>query len=85
MTVHRHSLTVLVAAVVLSVSSFFLYRVLPVAGIALGVSSGVIAAVVMAHLGVLVALVGPFVVLRRRLRRRDRMTARSASERANRL
>ncbi len=70
MTVRRHSLTLLVAAVVLIVSSFLLYRLLPAAGIMSGVSSGVIAVVVMAHLGVLAALIAPFVALRRRSRRR---------------
>ena len=73
MTTRRHSLTLLVAAVVL-VSAFLLYTVLPVAGITLGVSSGAIAAVAITHLGVLAARVAPFVALRRRLRRRrDRM------------
>jgi hypothetical protein len=70
MTVRRHSVTLLVAAVVLIVSSFLLYRVLPVAGITLGVSSGVIAAVVMVHLGVFAALIAPFIALRRRSRGR---------------
>ena len=69
MTVPRKKLALLVAVVVIVLSSF-VYRVLPAAGIALGVSSGVVAVVVMAHLGVLTALIAPFVVLRRRSRGR---------------
>ena len=70
MSDRRHSVALLIAAVVLIVSSFVLYRILPAAGMALGISSGVVAAVVMAHLGVLAALIVPFVALRRRSRRR---------------
>ena len=70
MRIRRHNLPLLVAAMVLIASSFLLYTVLPVAGIALGVSSGVIAVVVMVHLGLLAAVTAPFVALRRRSRRR---------------
>ncbi len=69
MTVSRNGLALLVAAVML-VARSFVYRVVPAAGIALGVSSGVVAIVVMAHLGVLAALIAPFIVLRRRSRGR---------------
>jgi hypothetical protein len=70
MSVGRHSVPLLVVAVVLIVSALPLYRVLPVAGITLGVSSGTVAIVVIAHLGVLAAVIAPFVALRRRSRDR---------------
>ena len=70
MSVGRHSVTVLVVAVVLIVSALLLYRILPFAGITLCVSSGVVAILAMAHLGLLAAIIGPFVALRSRSRRR---------------
>jgi hypothetical protein len=57
----------LLAAVTLIGASIFLYRVRPLAGITVG--SGALLLVVLAHLGVLAAVIGPFVAWRRRRRR----------------
>lgn len=60
----------LVATVLLALVSLVLHRLVPIAGVALGLGSGLAAAAVLAHLAALAALMGPFVTLRRRLRRR---------------
>ena len=57
----------LLAAMTLVGASILLYRVRPLAGITLG--SGVIILVVLAHVGVLAAVVGPFIAWRRRRQR----------------
>ena len=81
MNVRHRGSAVLVATVLLALVSLLLYRLVPMAGAALGFGSGLAAAVVMAHLGALAALMGPFVALRRRLRGRETMTVHNASER----
>ena len=70
MTDRRRHLVLLIAAVVVIGASFVLYRTSPVAGMALGVGSGAIAIIVIAHLGVLAAVIAPFAILRRRSRGR---------------
>jgi hypothetical protein len=56
-----------VAVAALIVAFIILYRLRPLAGIALG--SGAILLVVLAHLGVFAAVLGPFLAWRRRNRR----------------
>jgi hypothetical protein len=51
----------------LIVAAIFLYRIRPLAGITFGSTAIVLA--VLAHLGVLAAVVGPFIAWRRRRRR----------------
>ena len=51
-------------------ASIFLYRIRPLAGISFG--STAIALAVLAHLGILAAVVGPLVAWRRRLTNRRR-------------
>jgi hypothetical protein len=63
---HRRGYVAFTVAATLIVASILFYRIRPLAGIALG--SGATALVVLAHLGVLGALVGPLVA-RRRARR----------------
>ena len=70
MTGRRHGWLIVLAFAALIASSMLLYRILPVVGLALGVGSGAGALVVMAHVGVLAALLAPFVALRRRSRGR---------------
>lgn len=65
MTVRRHAWALLAAAVFLMLAAFIVYRLLPIAGVALGVGSGVAAAVLTAHLGVLAALLAVFGLRRR--------------------
>ena len=69
MTGGRHVWLIVLAFAALIASSMLLHRVLPLLGIALGVGSGVLAVVVIAHLGVLTAIIAPFVVFRGRSRR----------------
>jgi hypothetical protein len=69
-TVNRHHLWLVVAIAVLAAGSILLYRVLPIAGIALGVGSGTVAIVVLAHLGVLAAIIASLMASRRRSRAR---------------
>jgi hypothetical protein len=57
----------LFAVAALAVASIVLYKIRPLAGITFG--SGAIVLAVLAHLGVLAAVVGPFVAWRRRPRR----------------
>ena len=70
MTGSRHPVWLVVAIAVLAAASILLYRVLPTAGIALGVGSGTLAIVGLAHLGVLAAIIAPLIALRRRSRNR---------------
>lgn len=66
-TGHRRGYFALfVAMVMLVVVSILLYGIRPLAAIAFG--SSAIALVVLAHLGALAAVVGPFVTWRRRRR-----------------
>ena len=59
----------LVAAVALIASPIVLYMVLPLAGVSASVVSGVALMMLIKHLGVLAALLGPlYALLRRRLR-----------------
>jgi hypothetical protein len=69
MTKSRHAWLVLAAVVIIS-GSLLLYKAAPFAGIVIGAGSGAVAVVVMAHLGVLTALIAPFAILRRRSRGR---------------
>jgi len=62
----RSGLVVLFTATALVVASIVLYRIRPLAGITFGSSAIVLA--VLAHLGVLASVVGPFVAWRRRRR-----------------
>jgi hypothetical protein len=62
---HRRGYVMVFAAATLIGASILLYRVRPLAGIAFG-STGV-ALAVLAHLGILAAVIGPFVAWRRRL------------------
>ncbi len=64
---HRRGYLFLFATVTLIGTSIFLYRIRPLAGITFG--STAIALAVVAHLGILAAVVGPFVAWRRRRRR----------------
>jgi hypothetical protein len=67
-TGHRRThLVSLFAAATLIAGSIFLYRIRPLTRITFG--SSAIALAVLAHLGILAALVGPFVAWRRRRRR----------------
>jgi hypothetical protein len=62
---HRRGYIALVfAAATFIAASIFLYRIRPLAGISFG--STAIAVAVLAHLGVLAAVVGPLVAWRRR-------------------
>jgi hypothetical protein len=63
----RPKSVILFAAAVVVVASIVLYRIRPLAGITFG--SGAIVLAVLAHLGVLAAIVGPIVAWRRRQRR----------------
>jgi hypothetical protein len=68
MTSERHrGAAVLVAAGTLILASILLYRIRPLVMIAF--ASGAIVLVVLVHLGLLAAIVGPFVAWRRRRRR----------------
>ena len=64
---HRRGFVLVLAVMTLIGASIFLYRVRPLAGITFG--SGALLLVVLAHLGVLAAVIGPFVAWRRRQRR----------------
>jgi len=64
MNSHRRGYVGFTLAATLIVASIFLYRIRPLAGITLG--SGATALVVLAHLGVLGALLGPLVARRQR-------------------
>jgi hypothetical protein len=64
---HRRGYVLFFATATLIGASIFLYRVRPLAGITFG--STAIALVVLAHLGILAAIIGPFVAWRRRRRR----------------
>jgi len=66
---HHRRYVVLAAAATLIAASVFLYRIRPLAGITFG--SGAIVLAVLAHLGVLAAVVGPLVAWRRRRRRQQ--------------
>ena len=70
MTVRHHASALLLAAVVLLIASFTVYKLLPIAGVALGMGSGVVAGVLIAHLVVLALLLIPF-ALRHRSRGRS--------------
>jgi hypothetical protein len=63
---HRHGYVFFIAAATLIGASIFLCRVRPLAGITFG--STAIGLAVLAHLGILAALVGPLVAWRRRRR-----------------
>jgi len=63
---HRGYVVVLCVAAILILASVLLFSSRPLAGIAL--SSSAIVLVVLAHLGVLAAVAGPFLVWRRRRR-----------------
>jgi hypothetical protein len=63
----RRGYVFLLAAVTLIGASLLLYRVRPLAGITFG--SGAIILVVLAHVGALAAVAGPFIAWRRRRRR----------------
>ena len=66
---HVRPWVLLVAAVALIAAPIALYVVLPLAGVSASVVSGVALAVLIKHLGVLAALLGPlYALLRRRLR-----------------
>jgi hypothetical protein len=66
---HRRGYIALVfATATVIAASIFLYRIRPVAGISFG--STAIALAVLAHLGILAAVVGPLVAWRRRLTNR---------------
>ena len=67
---HRAS-ALLVAAVALMIASLAVYKHVPIAGVALGVGSGVVAAAVLVHLGVLAALLAPFALFRQFRRRKN--------------
>jgi hypothetical protein len=63
---HRHGYIVWVfATATVIAASLFLYRIRPLAGIGFG--STAIGLAVLAHLGILAAVVGPLVAWRRRL------------------
>jgi len=64
---HRRGYVLLFAVATLIGASIFLYRVRPLAGITFG--STAIALAVLAHLGILAAIIGPLVAWRRRGRR----------------
>ena len=64
----RAHVVFLAATAMLILVSIFLYRIRPLAGITFGSTS--IALAVLAHVGVLAALVGPLVAWRRRRRHR---------------
>ena len=66
MTRRRRPLWLLIAAAVVTAESFVLYTAFHVAGIAIAVGSGAVAVIVMAHLGVLAALLAPLAILRHR-------------------
>ncbi len=70
MTERRRHFWLLVTAVVIIGGSLVLYKAVPVAGIVIGVGSSAVAVVVMAHLGVLAAVLVPLAILRRRSRGR---------------
>jgi hypothetical protein len=64
---HRRGYVVVLFGAMTSVVAFvFLYRVRPLATVTVG--SGAIALAVLAHLGVLAAVVGPLIASRRRKR-----------------
>ena len=65
---HRRGYVLFFAAATLIGASIFLYSVRPLAGITFG--STAIALAVVAHLGILAAVVGPLVAWRRRLTNR---------------
>jgi hypothetical protein len=66
---HRRGYIVFVfATATLIAASILLYRIRPLAGITFG--STAIALALLAHLGILAAVVGPFVASRRRLTNR---------------
>jgi hypothetical protein len=60
---------VLCAAATIIGASFLSYEGWPVVGIAIGLGSSAVALIVMAHLGVIAALVASLAILRRRSRR----------------
>ena len=60
---HRRAYAIVFGAATVIGASIFLYRVRPLAGITFG--STAVALVVLAHLGVLAAIVGPLVARRR--------------------
>jgi hypothetical protein len=64
---HRRGYVLFVAAATLIGAFIFLYRVRPLAGMTFG--STAIALAVLAHLGLLAAIIGPLVAWRRRTRR----------------
>jgi hypothetical protein len=64
-TPRRHVWALLVVAVVLMIASLIVYSLLPIASVALGVGSGVVATVVAAHLGVLALFLILFILRRR--------------------
>ena len=68
--IDRRHAWLLYGAVAIIGGSVLLYKAVPLAGIVLGVGSGTVAVVVMAHLGVVAALAAPFAIWRRRSRRR---------------
>jgi uncharacterized membrane protein YhaH (DUF805 family) len=68
--IDRHHFWLLLAVVVIIGGALLLYRAALFARILINAGSGAVAVVVMAHLGVLAALVAPFAILRRRSRGR---------------
>jgi hypothetical protein len=75
---HRRAYAIVFGAATVIGASIFLYRVRPLAGITFG--STAVALAVLAHLGVLAAIVGP-IVARRRARRHPRLSKIAVSDR----
>ena len=65
----RRHYWLLLAIVVAGATAGFVYRVLPLAGIAVGVGTGAAVLIVLAHLGAFGALIAWFFAARRRSRR----------------
>jgi hypothetical protein len=61
----RHVYVLFAATVAVLAASIFMYRSLPVAGIAAVVGSGAVAVIVLAHFGILATLIASFLGLRR--------------------
>jgi hypothetical protein len=66
---HRQVLALIGVIAVLVAAPILLYRIRPVVGIAAAFGSGAIALIVLAHLGVIAAVIAPVVLWRRRTRR----------------
>ena len=66
---HRQVLALIGVMAMLIAGPVLLYRIRPVVGIAAAFGSGAIALIVLAHLGVVAAVIAPFLLWRRRTRR----------------